>query len=79
MRRSGWEEPLEPAPLGVREIAWIEWCHAVQRRPCRPCPSLQNTLSEPTFHARRLVLSDAQAHTLVAASWSSPSMKMVMA
>jgi hypothetical protein len=44
MRRSGWEEPLEPLPLGVGEIAWIEWRHAVQRRSCRPCPSLQNTL-----------------------------------
>ena len=46
MRRSGWEEPLEPVPLGVGEIAWREWRHAVQRRSCRLCPSLQNTLSE---------------------------------
>src|SRR5262249_11824547 len=50
MRRSGWEELLEPVPLGVGEIAWIEGRHAVQRRPCRPCPSQQNTLLENAIY-----------------------------
>jgi hypothetical protein len=49
----GWEELLEPVPLGVGEIAWIEWRHAVQCRPCRPCSSLQNTLFERLLDQKR--------------------------